>query len=123
MRVQPRSRLTKTHRRNKNQPRKGEKQVVSKGAACFLHGTAAIYATRVRKITAARIRLAKRAPGGVLEEVGEVLFSRIPVRSESDYRCLLKGLLDLQQAKELAKDMQQHQNKPEGEAAGYIWRR
>jgi len=76
-----------------------------------------------RKITAARVTLARRALGGVAEDVGEILFSRIPVKSESDYRYILKGIMDLQQAKELAEDLRRHQGEPQGEAAGYIWRR
>ena len=71
-----------------------------------------------REIGMARVMLSKRAA-----DVGEVLFSRIPVKSESDYRCILEGVLDLQQAKELSEDIRQHQLEPRGEAAGYTWRR
>ena len=76
-----------------------------------------------RKITMARVRLSKQSTGGVAEEVGEVLFSRIPVRSEKDYSVLLRGILDLQQAKELSEDLLRHPSKPSGKAAGYIWQR
>jgi len=47
-----------------------------------------------RQITMARVMLSKRAVGGVADDVGEVLFSRIPVKSEDDYRCILEGILD-----------------------------
>jgi hypothetical protein len=47
-----------------------------------------------REITMARVMLSKRAVGGVADDVGEVLFSRIPVKSEDDYRCILEGILD-----------------------------
>lgn len=76
-----------------------------------------------RKITIARVRLCTQATGGEAEEVGEVLFSRIPVRSEKDYCGLLKDILDLQQAKELSEDILRHQSKSQGKAAGYIWQR
>ena len=76
-----------------------------------------------RKITMARVRLAKESTAGVAEEVGEVLFSRIPVRSEKDYSGLLMDILDLQQAKELSEDILRHPSKPRGKAAGYIWQR
>jgi hypothetical protein len=76
-----------------------------------------------RKITMARVSLSKQATGGVAEEVGEVLFSRIPVRSEKDYCGILKDILDLQQAKELSEDILRDPSKPRGKAAGYIWRR
>ena len=76
-----------------------------------------------RKITMARVRLSKQAAGGVTEEVGEVLFSRIPVRSENDYCCILKDILDLQQAKELSEDILRDPSKACGKVAGYIWQR
>jgi len=76
-----------------------------------------------RKITMARVRLSKQAASGVAEEVGEVLFSRIPARSENDYGCILKDILHLQQATELSEDISRHQSKPHGKVAGYIWQR
>ena len=76
-----------------------------------------------RKITAAQIKLFKQQGGGGVEEMGEVLFSRVPVRSQDDYRCILADILDLQQAKELSEDIQQHQRDSQGVAAGYLWRR
>ena len=76
-----------------------------------------------REITAARVRLSKPAEGGEAEEVGEVLFSRIPVNSDRDYHCILKDVLDLEQAQELSEDIRQHPSKPHGKAAGYFWQR
>ena len=76
-----------------------------------------------RAIGMARVRLSKPRPDGAAEEVGEVFFARIPVRSEDDYACLLNDILDLQQAKELSADLQRQASKPHGEAAGYTWRR
>ncbi len=66
-----------------------------------------------RKICMARVRLSKQAADGEAEEVGEVLFSRIPVRTEGDYSCILKDILNLQEAKELSEDIRRHQSKPE----------
>ena len=77
----------------------------------------------MRQITMARVRLSKQSTGGVAEELGEVLFSRIPVSSEKDYSGLLKDILDLQQAKELSEDLLRHPSEPRGKAAGYIWQR
>ena len=76
-----------------------------------------------RKITAAQIRLFKQQTDGVVEDMGEVPFSRVPVRSQSDYRCILENILDLQQAKDVSEDIQEHQNDSHGVAAGYLWRR
>lgn len=76
-----------------------------------------------RKITAAQIKLFKPQTGGGVEDVGEVFFSRIPVRSQDDYRGILKNILDLQQAKEVSEDIQQHQSDSHGMAAGYMWQR
>ena len=77
----------------------------------------------MRQITMARVRLSKQSTGGVAEELGEVLFSRIPVRSEKDYSGLLKDILDLQQAKALSEDIVRHPSEPSGEVAGYTWQR
>jgi hypothetical protein len=76
-----------------------------------------------RRITAAQVKLFKQQPDGVVQDEGEVLFSRIPVRSQNDYRCILENLLDLQQAKALAEDLQEHSGDSHGMAAGYLWRR
>jgi hypothetical protein len=76
-----------------------------------------------RQICMARVTLSKQAADGRAEEVGEVLFSRIPVRSEGDYSSILNDILNLQQAKELSEDIRQHQNQPHGKAAGYTWQR
>ena len=76
-----------------------------------------------RQICMARVTLSKQAADGRAEEVGEVLFSRIPVRSEGDYSCILNEILNLQQAKELSEDIRRRQTEPHGEAAGYIWQR
>jgi hypothetical protein len=76
-----------------------------------------------RRITAAGIKLFHQQAGGDVEEVGEVLFSRIPVRSPADYRCILAEVLDLRQAQELSQDIQRHARDPQGTAAGYVWRR
>ena len=76
-----------------------------------------------REITAARVRLSKQAEAGETEDVGEILFFRIPVKSENDYTCILKEILDLQQARELSEDIRRHHSKPSGKAAGYIWQR
>jgi hypothetical protein len=76
-----------------------------------------------REITAARVRLSKHADGGEAEEVGEVMFFRIPVKSENDYTCILSEILDLQQARELSEDIRRHHSKPCGKAAGYVWQR
>lgn len=76
-----------------------------------------------RQITAAHVRLFKQQTGGGVEDAGEVLFSRIPVRSQSDYHCLLKAVLDLQQAKVLSESLQEHPSDPQGMTAGYVWRR
>jgi hypothetical protein len=76
-----------------------------------------------RKITVAQIKLFKQQANGGVEDVGEVLFSRFPVRSQSDYRCILADILDLQQAKDLSEDIQEHPNDSRGTAAGYMWQR
>ena len=49
--------------------------------------------------------------------------SSVLPRSENDYSCILKDILDLQQAKELSEDIRRHQSKPHGKVAGYIWQR
>jgi hypothetical protein len=76
-----------------------------------------------RKITAVRVRLAKPAAGGATQEIGEVEFHRIPVKSKDDYRCILQEVLDLEKAKALSEDVCVHQAECQGEVAGFIWRR
>ena len=76
-----------------------------------------------RRITMARVRLSKQAPDGPAEEVGEVLFSRVPVRSDKDYCGVLRDILDLQQAKELSEDILRNPGESSGEVGGYIWQR
>ena len=76
-----------------------------------------------RKITAVRVRLAKPVAGGATQEIGEVEFHRIPVKSKDDYRCILREILDLEKAKALSEHVCDHQTDSQGEAAGFIWRR